>query len=324
MIEQLNNKFNKITNDRAIHYKILENCIFDILDLFQFKDTNFQYDYKSTQEVILITYTLPKELNGFSEISYRITYAANELRISHNSNYYIKSLNIEDNDVNINAYYEFMIKLNKFIFNIDRELVIKNMIEIKSNQKIINKIDKEIKKLEEEIILIEKNNEFNIIDKVLPNFQTFCIDSFLCNKYNISYLDKPTRKDISKLKKAIIELNQEKTFSFLIKTIKNEFIFFEEKNLIVNNNGTYYLQSTARSKKEINKVLSKQFYMNGEIATKEIFDKSKIFYTLYPEALETKNNKFYYNYQGWGLKLHIEVMKKRLSKLALQKDLQTF
>ena len=40
--------------------------------------------------------------------------------------------------------------------------------------------------------------------------------------------------------------------------------------------------------------------------------------------LETKNNKFYYNYQGWGLKLHIEVMKKRLSKLALQKDLQTF
>ena len=34
MIEQLNNKFNKITNDRAIHYKILENCIFDILDLF--------------------------------------------------------------------------------------------------------------------------------------------------------------------------------------------------------------------------------------------------------------------------------------------------
>lgn len=325
MLDKLNNKLNQITNDRTVHYKILENCVFDILDLFQFKNVNFQYDYKSNQELILITYTLPKELKGFSEISYKITYAANELRICHNSNYYMKPLNIEDNDVNINAYYEFMIKLNKFIFNIDRKLIIESMIEIKSNQKIINKIDKEIKKIKEEITLIEKNKEFNIIEKVLPNFKDFCIDSFLCDQYKINYKGKPNKENISNLKKAIIKINQENVFSFLVKTIEKDSILFEEKYLVVKGNGVYYLRGTPRSKKAINEELSKQFYMNGKLATKDTFDKSKIFYILYPQALESGTKTFYYSYSnGWGLRLNIETMKERLSKLALQKYLQTF
>ena len=47
MLDKLNNKLNQITNDRTVHYKILENCVFDILDLFQFKNVNFQINYKN-------------------------------------------------------------------------------------------------------------------------------------------------------------------------------------------------------------------------------------------------------------------------------------
>lgn len=319
MLDKLKNELNQLENDKQVKNKILDTYLEDLTNLFFFNNTNFKYDYKSGQELVLISYPL-----RYGDLNYKITYAANELRISFDSNCSVKSLNIEENDININDYYEFITKLNKFIFNIDRNLIIKYMINIKSNQKSINKINQKIKKLKEEITLVEKNKEFNTIEKVLPNFENFCIDSFLCDHYNVNYVDKPTRENLLDLKKQIIKFNQEKVFSFLVKKIEQDNITFQEEYLIVKENGVFYLRGTKRNKKSINEALSKQFYVNGKIATKDNFDKSEMFYTLFPKALLNKNNKFYYNYQGWGLKLNIELMKERLSKLALQKDLITF
>lgn len=319
MLDKLKNELNQLENDKQVENKTLDIYLKDLTNLFFFNNKNFKYDYKSGQELILISYPL-----CYGDLNYKITYAANELRISFDSNCSVKSLNIEENDININDYYEFITRLNKFIFNIDRNLIIKNMINIKSNQKSINKINQKIKKLKEEITLVENNKEFNTIEKVLPNFENFCIDSFLCDQYNVDYVNKPTTKNISDLKKQIIKFNKEKVFSFLVKKIEKDYIIFQEEYLVVKKNGVFYLRGTNRSKKSINESLSKQFYVNGKIATKDNFDKSKMFYTLFPEALLNKNNHFYYNYQGWGLKLNIELMKERLSKLALQKDLITF
>lgn len=323
MIEDLKSKLNQKIKDQNIHNKIIEESVFDILDLFTYKNFEVKYDYKSGQELVLITYELPKYLKGFSEITYRITYAAEELRISLDNNYHIKMLNIEENEKNINDYYNFIIELNKFVFNIDRKFIIHSMIEIKSNQKKVNKINKEIKNLNEEITIIENNKEFNVIEKVLPSFNNFCIDSFLCDQYNINYKDTPTKEDISELKKSI-KKGSEKTFSFLVKLLNNNSITFKEIYLIVKNNGTLYIKGGERTKKGINETLSKQFFVNGILANKNNFDKSKLFYTLFPKALD-KENHFYYSFQGgWGLTLNIEQMKERLNKLALQKDLEIF
>jgi hypothetical protein len=107
---------------------------------------------------------------------------------------------------------------------------------------------------------------------LFPKLNSFCIDSFLCDKYKISYIDKPNEKNLKELKATVKNKKTDRlhdVYHFIsYKQERSHISFFTIMLSVCFDNGTFLLKSagkTVSSKEEINQELSNQFTFNNEI-----------------------------------------------------------
>ena len=163
---------------------------------------------------------------------------------------------------------------------LDLELINKYLVTYKNTLKALPKIKNDIFDLESEAVKLESKSTLKQLFNILKPIETFCLDSFLCDKFGITYDKKPNRKEVKKLKETIINyiLPDKEDFHTRWNKVKYCFCYFEIKNgnilfhnhtlqVHFSNNDLYYTLGdyTRKSKKKINELLSNQFYYKGEL-----------------------------------------------------------
>lgn len=319
MLEELKSKSNQQKSELYALQKNIEYICFDLTEAIADK---FEPDffYKKNQNSIELVF---KNSDSVNSIHYIFSYVSKEIRVEQKIMYSFSSKEFKDNIEESEKLNQYISDINKYIKNIDEKLVASLFVKLKNNQKSLNKLQIEFDSLENEITVLEKKSDFKVLDKVLENVD-FCIDTFLCNKFSVKYKDKPNRADLKKLKEIIKQRKIETTFDFLCKIQNLNLIQFQAKTLIIKPNGTYYVSGLKRSKNAINECLSQQFMYNGRLATLENFNRSDLFYMLFPKYLSNTQYQHYHFYSGYGLIINIEDLKQKLGKEALRKDLLIF
>ena len=68
-----------------------------------------------------------------------------------------------------------------------------------------------LENIEQEKITLDLNEFY----KQLPKIKSFCIDTFLCEKFNIKFDIKPNRKNIRDAKQSVINSIKDAVYEFL-------------------------------------------------------------------------------------------------------------
>ena len=324
MLEELQQELSD-NNFQICDFKTsIENNVFDIVEAIADKfEPNYSYNKNQCSIELSFKLHIKKHFNNWYEIFYKFTFVSNELRMSKKVLQDLKSSNYKYNLEKSKEFENHITAIESEISNLNELTVINLFKDLKKNQNTLNKLLSKNKKLNNQITTLEKQSDFKVLDKILVPIE-FNVDKFLCEHYYIKYDGVPNNQQIKLLKEAI-KKSGDKSFDFLCKEQSLNKIKFINRRLIVKDNGSFYVSGLkSRSKKAINDCLSNQFVYNGRVATVSSFDKSELFYKLFPNKRDVNSKHFHYYYTGYGLTIDINEIKSKLGKEALQKDLMTF
>lgn len=312
MIDSINEKIKENQQSLKNKNKIidnLENLVFP--DFFSHKEikpyvylnkntysvkvnyaVNFE-DSCSTHSIDFTFYVVDDKIDMVSHVSY----------FTNNSN--------RKNDT-LSEYVDILSKSNAILNSYDRSVLIENITLLKTTLKEIEKLiaiknqlttDLEVAKLKSEIIRIRS---------ILIPLNEFCVDSLLCNSFNVPFENnKPNKSDLLLLKTKIKEqdlLNSkqhrspplfEKYFfifdingsSYKAGEVKFNIHYDQKKNKI-----EYLIGYQKKSKKAINAHLSNQITFENKLINKQLDLRNKFFdVSSYGDVLELSKNMAVYS-----------------------------
>ena len=257
----------------------------------------------------------------YKDIYFKFSFASKEMRVVPYTlfQYTGNTLEKEESKRIFDEFTSILSEINDVIYSFNNNEVIKAIVSLKNLLKERKKLEIIKKDIDNEIIKIQNSKTFNIFELAIPQLKTFCIDSYMCDKYCIEYDGKPTRSDLKILKNKIISGNSRTT------NMPLEFLIYEQDNMKLEftnaiidldlEKGTFCLMCgynpTLKTKKSINDYLSKQFTFNNKLYKKEDIEKNHDFF----QAQEQSHfNKWQHNNSANYL---IEKLTPMLSKHAL-------
>ena len=221
-------------------------------------------------------------------------------------------------DTQVEYFEKFLktvINLNQNAFNFDNQSLFNDLthyIELKKEIKN-NKI--KIESLLKTIRLEKDNQKLTKFYNILPHINNFCIDSFLCEKFNIKFNIKPNRKNLKDLKLAILKENKgipnacDIQYDFIVHHKKSKQINFTIYTLYISTMNaklkleTYYGDDIT-SKKGINKTLSEQFLYNDTLVCYESIKKNKPFNNFVEQVFQKYSTGTYLSFDRIEKNLH--------------------
>jgi hypothetical protein len=269
----------------------------------------------------------------FHEIHFNFAFNSNEIRIIPHILFQTYSKTIQ-NDKSKTIFSEFMSQLNsvqEITYAFDSTFVKSSITHIKSLIKRLNTAKQDIKTLEEEVIRAENVKTFSTIHKVMPFIEEFCLDSYLCKEFSIPFDEKPTKKEIKAVISYLIERSNVKGLGFSREFIVREqdgeeisiatctvnFDKEKEKLYVTNflNNGAHKITT----KKGMNEMLSKQFYFDNSLMTKNKIKDNGLFL-----KCQKFTNYNYWQHNSNSGKYLISKFNKVFGQLALKNTIGNF
>lgn len=218
-------------------------------------------------------------LKGTTSFFFHILLKNNEVEVISNASFFNNSYYIHSLE-DFLSFQSVCTVVSKMMADLDLDLIKKHLITYKNTLKSLPEIKSEISNLESESAKFESKSTLKQLFNILKPVESFCLDSFLCDKFGISYDKKPNRKEVKKLKERIINyiLPDKDDFHSRLRRVEYYFCYFEIKNgnilfhndilkIHLSNNDLYYTLGdyTRKSKKKINELLSSQFYYKDDL-----------------------------------------------------------
>jgi hypothetical protein len=306
-LEQVNDKLSALSYEISLLFKIGEKVPNNTI--------------KESSKIFCLDFTTIADRRT---ISFDFSQAKKEIRIKPNLEiqYYNSAMEIQESKKYMESFSNILNQINNTVYDFDETLMHEYFKTIKDDIKIKNNLVKQIEIIKNDIIKIEKSKEFNVLELVIPKIKEFCINSFLCDKYGITYEGTPDRKNVKVLKETIMKNLIDKTTEFLIYEQNAEIICFQALTLTecketgdVTINHNY---KNNKSKKFINNILAEQFKYDNKFISKEdmirnsLFEQSKV------------NQHSNWNSYGNSINYCLEKLNKNFAPIALKKNLASF
>jgi hypothetical protein len=273
---KIENKKNVISTikDTVQKYLLELSQEFEVLNVkpkvtFNENNTYFKLDYSN-----LIGYS------GNSNLEFKLCLEAGDVKIISNVTFqnnktYINATESIEEIINFSNNIHF---IKELLTTFDKDSLLIKLNFLKCYKKNIKNSQLIIEDLNNNLIEEKNKSKFILIEKIFPTIGTFCIDSFLCKRFNIKFSENPSRDNIKQLKNIIIDSNDgerinsfNEKITFIIKNQKGTSIEFDSVNLHFNSDGTFdlYHGKSIKTKKGINELLSNQFYYKKELITQD-------------------------------------------------------
>jgi len=263
----------------------LKKTIIDIFEeLFTIKNIVLEIEYHDKNQQIQINYSLEKKIKTNNKFYIKLSSINDELSITSNILFQNNSVNITASN-SISELFLFSGIINLFLEKVSPEkqkFIVDKVNQLNDLSLQAIRLKKDINKLEREISITTSKMSYPHISEVLPFIKSFSIDHYLCDYFNIKYLDNSKLTPFEKRElKEVLSTQNHYTYvtstalelSFIILFINNDQISLEDIKLSVNKNGTLYLYFNDNSgnsyihktKKAINKILSQQVLYQQEL-----------------------------------------------------------
>jgi hypothetical protein len=273
MIEQIENSIElnktKILSEKSI---IKDFTTHVLAKMFSKGSIDASIHLNSNQYSIKVHYCHNLDLSIHSTSSLDFTFSLDNKEVDMVSHI---SFFTNNNRRKVNALPEFtkvLTEINELIENIDKKILKEHLLLIKSTFNNIEKLTKNQKKLEIELKEANAHSDIVRINSILVPLGSFCVESLLCEYFNIPFTNKPSRNDLKLLKETILikerEFYSKRTnhpffnIEFLIFEMKGENYDFGKKSLKIfvnnRNNKIEYNFNNKKSIKAINESLSNQ------------------------------------------------------------------
>ena len=275
-LDELSNQLDSKKQELKDNESILKQSNAFISEMFKINSGVPEVTYNDNLCFFRIDYTDISNFKGNESLCFKLCLVRNKINVIsnivfQNNNY---QLNEDKTFDYIENFYKQIKEIKELFCSFEHNNIIPLLEILKSHKKKQKNTKEAIEVLENAIVA--KNNEgtFNLIERVIPSIKFFCIDSFLCDKYNIDYIDKPNRKDIALLKEKVNKGLEDRNdaflqFEFLLKKQNGSSIEFPTIKLHVYENCELYLYTdkVIKTKKGVNNILLNQFLYKKELMT---------------------------------------------------------
>jgi len=225
---------------------------------------NTTISYGLNKSSITVNYYIHSIERG---ISFQIYFNLCEIKIKN-----IIDIIKKDSQPSIIDVKEISSVISQF-YSFNEEMLQKNTDIIKSLSKDIERISDDIFSLEYKLKILNLQQEISIIDRIIPTLNSFSIEKYITDFFNIPFDEKSIKND---LKKYIMSNNENKSFEFVIRDLTKisyrDVISFKLVKVVLNYiTGEFYLYhhyKKINSVKEINKILSQQCSFKNQLITK--------------------------------------------------------